>query len=77
MDSGQNQRTQRFGAPPGTGNNRQNVEGYHTLYAGLNYYLCGDNLKVMAGYELASGQLFGTTTDIDSGTWMLGIRTFF
>ena len=58
---------------------RQNVEDYHTLYAGLNYYVCGDNLKIMGGYEYATGKVFGNpnTRDVDSGSWMLGVRTSF
>ncbi len=70
MDEGREQRPQRYDA-------RQTVEGYHTFYAGLNYYICGNNLKLMAGYEYATGEVFGQGTDIDTGTWMLGVRTSF
>ncbi len=70
MSEGEQQRTQRF-------NQRYNVENYHTFYAGLNYYICDHNLKLMAGYEHATGDLFGTNTDVDSGTWMVGLRTYF
>ena len=69
MDQGQNQRTQRF-------NVRQRVADYHTFYAGLNYYICGDKLKIMGGYEYATGEEFGTGTDITSDTWMLAVRTY-
>ena len=70
MDEGRNQRTQRYPS-------RQNVENYSTIYAGLNYYICKDKLKVMGGYEHATGELFGTGTDVDSGTWMVSLRTYF
>lgn len=69
MDQGQNQRTQRF-------NVRQRVADYHTFYAGLNYYICGEKLKVMAGYEYATGEEFGTGSDITSDSWMLAFRTY-
>lgn len=69
MGEGREQRPQRYDA-------RQTVEGYHTFYAGLNYYLCRNNLKLMAGYEYASGDLYGSASDtVDTGTWMLGVRT--
>jgi phosphate-selective porin OprO and OprP len=67
MDSGREQRPQRF-------NTRRNVEDYSTVYAGLNYYVCGDNLKLMAGYEYANGNLLGSVTEIDTSSWQLGMR---
>ena len=69
MDEGREQRTQRFDV-------RQSVEDYHTFYAGFNYYICGNNLKVMGGYEYATGDLFASAGDeVETGTWMLGLRT--
>ena len=50
----------------------------HTVYAGLNYLICGDNLKVQAGLEYAS-----LTTpnvgdeDVDALTWLVGFRSSF
>ncbi len=49
---------------------------HHSFYTGLNYYLCGDNAKIMAGIQY---------DDIDSGavdvyngwTTFLAFRTFF
>lgn len=70
MDEGRNQRTQRF-------NVRQGVQSYHTFYAGINYYICDHNLKLMAGYEYATGQNNVTGAGITSDTWMFGIRTYF
>lgn len=78
MDQGREQRTQRFGE--GAGNlqaGRQRVEDYHTFYAGFNYYICEHNLKIMAGYEYATGEVFGNGTDISADTWMLAFRTYF
>tara|TARA_R110002096_G_scaffold71295_10_gene170426 strand:+ start:2528 stop:3781 length:1254 start_codon:yes stop_codon:yes gene_type:complete len=74
MESGQQQRTQRFGDRLGS---RLRVADYHTAYVGLNYYVCGDKFKVMAGYEYASGKQFGTGTDVDSSSWLFGVRTYF
>lgn len=73
MEEGREQRTQRFGPNAA---NRQTVEDYHTFYAGLNYYVCKHNLKIMGGYEYATGTQFGAVpNDIDTGTWMLAVRT--
>ncbi len=70
MASGREQRTQRFGS-------RQWVEDYHTFYVGLQYFICGENLKLMAGYEWADGQNASNGNDIDSGTALFGVRTYF
>jgi hypothetical protein len=67
MDEGREQRPQRF-------NERDSVENYHTFYAGLNYYICGNNLKVQGGYEYATGDILNSTDEVDTGTWMLGLR---
>jgi len=81
MSEGEQQRTQRFasGVPGDTNYDfyRLNVENYHTIYAGLNYYVCDHNLKVMAGYEYATGDLYGVAGSVESGTWMLALRTYF
>lgn len=69
MGEGREQRVQRFDV-------RQSVEDYHTFYAGFNYYLCGNNLKLMAGYEYATGDVYGTAGDeVNTGSWMLGMRS--
>ena len=69
MDEGREQRVQRFDV-------RQSVEDYHTFYAGFNYYLCGNNLKLMAGYEYATGDIFASAGDeVNTSSWMLGLRT--
>lgn len=70
LDSGREQRTQRFSV-------RQDVENYHTFYLGLQYFICGEKLKLMGGYEIATGESFGTSTGIDTGSWMFGVRGYF
>ncbi len=78
MAEGREQRTQRFGEGAGNlQNGRSRVEDYHTFYAGLNYYICDHNLKLMAGYEYATGNEFGGGDDISSDTWMIAVRTYF
>ncbi|RPJ33703.1 MAG: hypothetical protein EHM17_09400 [Verrucomicrobiaceae bacterium] len=47
----------------------------HTLYAGLNYHLCGDNLKLMGGIEYAT--LDTPKGDVDAVTYLIAFRTFF
>jgi len=70
LDSGREQRTQRFIV-------RQSVENYHTFYLGLQYFICGEKLKLMGGYEVATGETFGTSSDLETGSWMLGVRSYF
>ena len=78
MDSGREQRTQRFGHDgDGDRNARLNVEDYHSVYAGFQYFLSGENLKLMAGHEYAWGKLFENDTDINTGSWQLAVRTYF
>lgn len=78
MDSGREHRTQRFGDDlDGNRNARFNVENYHSVYAGFQYFLCGENLKILGGYEQAWGELRGTNTEIDNGSWQVAVRTYF
>ncbi|MDF1754001.1 MAG: porin [Verrucomicrobiales bacterium] len=61
---------------------RPNLEDVHTLYIGLNYRICGDNLKLMAGYEYLTADLYqgagaGDLGSLSGDTWMLGLRTYF
>ncbi|MDF1659854.1 MAG: porin [Verrucomicrobiales bacterium] len=78
LAEGREQRPQRFGAPAGGnfGGGRQSVEHYHTIYAGLQYFICGEKLKVMGGYEYATGEVFGTDNEIKNGQWQLAVRTY-
>lgn len=50
----------------------------HTLYAGLNYLICGDNLKVQVGAEYTSLNTPGRGDgDVDALSWLCGFRTSF
>ena len=69
MDQGREQRTARFNA-------RQSVENYHTLYAGLQYFICGEKLKLMGGYEYSTGDILGTVDEVDTGSWLVAVRTY-
>lgn len=50
-------------------------DSHHSIYAGLNYYLCGNNAKFMAGVEYDDLNTPGG--DVDALTWWLAFRTFF
>lgn len=47
----------------------------HTLYAGLNYYICGHQAKLMGGVEFAS--LATPKGDVDAVTYLIGFRGYF
>jgi hypothetical protein len=47
----------------------------HTLYAGLNYYLCGHNAKIMGGVEFTS--LDTPAGDVNATTYLIAFRSFF
>lgn len=47
----------------------------HSLYAGLNYYLCGNNAKVMVGAEHET--LSGAATDLEATTLWAAFRMYF
>jgi phosphate-selective porin OprO and OprP len=47
---------------------------YHSLYAGLNYYIYGDKLKLMTGVEYSQ---MGGDADYDGWTFFSGIRLYF
>jgi hypothetical protein len=50
-------------------------DSHHAVYAGLNYYLCGHNAKIIAGIEYDE---FDTPAgDADSMTYWLGFRSYF
>lgn len=70
---GNNLRLSRYASADGRGTG---FEDRQALYAGLNYYVCGQNAKVQVGveYETADGT---TGVDADGTTLWLGFRTFF
>lgn len=53
-----------------------NGDEYHALYAGLNFYLAGDNLKFMTGleYENIEGD---SATELDGISFWLAVRAYF
>lgn len=52
-------------------------ESYDAGYLGLNYYICGHKLKVMTGLEYASMDGGEGGGDLDSWTWISGLRFYF
>ncbi len=51
-------------------------EDYHALYGGLNYYIAGDNVKLMTGleYETIRGN---SARELDGFTFWLAARVYF
>ena len=50
-------------------------DSHHSLYAGLNWYLCGHNAKIMTGVEY---QTIDTPDgDEDATTLLLAYRMYF
>jgi hypothetical protein len=70
-----NSRYVRSQHSPGVNVNGGRGDELHTIYAGLNYHFCGDNLKVMGGVEYAS--LDTPAGDVSALTYLVGFRTFF
>ncbi len=62
-------------APALTGGGRG--DEYHALYLGVQYFIHGDKLKLMAGAEYASLDGGGNGGDYDGITWLSGIRFSF
>eukprot|EP00903_Cladosiphon_okamuranus_P003550 g3548.t1 len=62
-------------AETGAGINSGRGDSHHSLYAGLNYYVCGHNAKVQSGIEY---QTMDTPAgDFDSVTYLLAFRSYF
>lgn len=70
-----NKRYVRGEHSPGVNVNSGYGDQLQTLYAGLNYLICGDNLKIMGGIELSG--LDTAIGDVDTVTYLFGFRTFF
>lgn len=70
-----NSRYIRSANPAGVNVNNGRGDALHTIYTGLNYHFCGDNLKLMAGIEYT--QLDTPIGDMDAMTYLVGFRTFF
>ena len=50
-------------------------DSHHSIYAGLNYYLCGHNAKIQAGIEYQN--MDTPAGDFDTLTYLLAFRTNF
>ena len=50
-------------------------DAHHSLYAGLNYFACGHNAKIMSGVEWESLDTAGG--DMDALTLWLAFRRYF
>lgn len=66
----------RYGRADGISSiNSGRGDSHHSLYGGLNYYLCGHNAKIQAGVEY---QTMDTPDgDFDTTTYLIAFRTFF
>jgi hypothetical protein len=50
-------------------------DSHHSLYTGLNYYLCDHNAKIQAGVEWQ--KMDTPRGDFDTLTWLLALLTYF
>ncbi len=57
--------------PTGSGDN------YHALYAGLNYYIAGDNVKLMSGVEYETIQSDDADDELDGVSIWVAARVYF
>jgi hypothetical protein len=48
---------------------------HFSMYGGLNYYICGDNMKIMTGIEWET--LDTPDGDVDAFTYWLAYRMYF
>lgn len=66
----------RYGRRAGnTGVNGGRGDSHHSVYAGLNYYICGHSAKIQGGIEY---QTMDTPVgDFDTLTYILAFRTYF
>lgn len=51
-------------------------DSHHSVYGGLNYYICGNNAKIQAGVEYQTMDT-GATGDLETLTYLVGFRTNF
>jgi hypothetical protein len=66
----------RYGRADGTGNvNSGRGDEHHSLYAGLNYYICDHNAKIQAGIEYQTMET--PIGDFDTLSYLVGFRAFF
>tara|TARA_R110002096_G_scaffold173997_21_gene349691 strand:- start:1371 stop:2507 length:1137 start_codon:yes stop_codon:yes gene_type:complete len=62
-------RYEREGSPVARG------DEYHAIYGGLNWYICGDKLKIMNGVEWST--IDGFDRDHNFWTFMTAVRMYF
>ena len=55
--------------------NKGRGDEHHSIYAGINYYLCGEKSKIMTGIEYET--LDTSSGDVDASTLWLAYRTYF
>ena len=60
------ERPQRFAS-------RVGVDDHNSVYLGLQYFICGDKLKLQAGHEWSSAKLLNGA-DYENNTWLAGVR---
>ena len=72
---GSNSRYFGSGDDIGGASNVDRGDSYHSIYAGLNYYLCGNNSKVQVGAEYET--LDTTTGDANNTTLWAAYRMYF
>jgi len=66
----------RYGRADGSfGINSGRGDSHHSLYTGLNYYLCGHSAKIQAGIEYQTMDAPGG--DFNTLTYLVGFRTYF
>lgn len=70
-----NSRYGRRNVGPGIANGGGRGDSHHSLYGGLNYYLCGHNAKIQAGIEYQTLDAVGG--DLDTLTYLLAFRMYF
>ncbi len=68
----------RYERLPGGLEDRGFGEDYHSFYAGLNYFIYGQKLKLMTGVEYATlDDSAGDGGGYNGWTWFSGVRLFF
>lgn len=55
----------------------KNGNNYHAIYAGLNWYICGDKFKFMTGAEYATMDQNKGSKDFESVTYFGAVRLYF
>lgn len=65
---GRVRRSQQYASAP-------DVDGHEAVYVGLQYFICGDKLKLQLGHEWAQAdRIAGTATGYENNTWLAGVR---